>query len=461
MKAHSRRGRGQSAGYKGALVSFEDARMKMLPLPNVVCCAVMFWIGATLTGCTQPRSVVWSPDSASIIFPTDVGGFAAVDLGTKQKRIIPTIERNWTQLPGIGPGGDQLAIVMVQSSQEADHLQVLTQNMAGQRLQESRVFEWPQDNGPQSRRVPRATSVYWAQNGRWLLFWFVSGLKDQLRFGKYDFQTGNLTKLEDTLPLVDLFQVGMTPVREDDGGYLATRKNASDQPDLYFVTWEGWEQPLIGRREQRLFERPTYSEVNQNPAQVSRGPQLAPLKEDPRALSQRLPLTASRWRLGQLRFGLGRGESEINTLNLLTNYRLNETLVRSREPLSDQRVFLRVPIGTGKFVAQVRASTYEQPLKFFVEISNTEEKSTLLIGRAVLENEGFCPIVSAPNGKAVALTHSDDAGRIFTTVIDDQGQARLRFQISGPGWKDDITTDRPANVALRDKRSTSERSLTF
>ena len=73
---------------------------------------------------------------------------------------------------------------------------------------------------------------------------------------------------------------------------------------------------------------------------------------------------------------------------------------------------------------------------------------TLPIGYAAFDGRGFCPVVPAPDGRAVAVTHADETGRIYTTVINDLGEQVVRFQISGEGWDQDIATRRPPNVAL-------------
>ncbi len=413
-------------------------------------------MASILSGCAAPRSVVWSPDSKTLIFSTDEGGLAAIDVYARDKRRIGMEEPCWMRRPGISPKGDQIALVFVESSEEADLIQIITQDMTGHRRHQSEVFVWPASNGTIRKRVVRQASAQWSGNGKHLLLWFTSGRDERHYFARYDFAERRLTPLRDTFPAVDLFAAGMTPFREDDSGYLAIRTTPDGVQDVFFVTWEGWETHLAGRREPQLFERPYLVEGTSRPGSPPPPrPSSAGRNADLFGMSSRLPVTAGRWRLGKLQLALGRGEVELNTIDRTSQYRHADSVSKSRDALADQRVFLRVPIGTGnKFQARCRANKVGGLTHFFLEVANVENDSTLPIGRANFSDGGFCPIVPSPDGKSVAMTYADENGRVFTTVIDDQGQFRCTTQISGAGWEHEIVTDRPANVAFwNDERS--------
>lgn len=415
---------------------------------SLICYGCLLLIGLLASGCAAPRTVVWTRDSKSLIFGTDDGGLAAIDIDTRSKRRIPVLDPCWCARPGLSPNGDQVALVSVESSTEADFIQILAQDMTGHRRHQSEVYVWPADNGQLRRRVPRRTSAYWSQDGKSLLLWFTSGTRQRNYFARYDWEQRRLTPLTDTLPAVDLFSAGMTPFREDDSGYLALRTSADGVQDVFFVNWTGWESPLSGRRELLLFERPTLTDTGAKPT----GPPTA--KPNPRGaelpgMHGRLPITAGRWKLGKLNMTLGRGEVELNSVDRTTQYRQVEGTTKAREALADQRVFLRVPIGNGaKFHARVRASKAFGLSYFMVELANVENQQTLPLGRMRFADGEFCPIVPSPDGKSVAMTYADENGRVFTTVIDDEGQFRSTTQISGIGWADGIVSDRPANVAM-------------
>lgn len=422
-----------------------------------------------LAGCGIPRSVVWSPDGQRIFFRTDDGELAAWHMQSRSKQIIPIDQKTWTQIPGVNPMRDGIAVVDVRSNSVADMIQVIEYDLTGQRRRESVVFQWPAQNGKFIGTVPRPSGVLWSlhQDGRYMLIWYQSGADSKLRFARFDWQDRELTPVDETTPAIDLLYAGMTPIRDDHLGYLAVRPNHEDSRNIFFVTWDGWEHTINSRRELPVFDRP-FGNGNQ-PAPL-RAPAIGPNGQLLLEMSDRLPVTAGRWLGGVLRPQLGRGRVTVDSVNRIASYDFERELSINRDQFADGHVFLRVPIGSGKeWYVQCRVEADQFPPKFPIELAQVTHQEqrmadqrpnenevemrsnvdrTLPIGYAAFDGRGFCPFVPAPDGRSVAVTHSDETGRIFTTVIDDTGQRVARFQVSGPGWDQDVAARRPPNVAL-------------
>ena len=296
-----------------------------------------------VSGCGIPRSVVWSPDGRRIFFRTDDGQLAAWHLDVKAKQLIPLEKKTWTQLPAVHPTRDALAVVDVKSNSVEDWIQITEYGLAGDRRRESPVFRWPAMNGKFVGTVTRPSGALWSlhKDGRYMLVWFQSGKNSKLHFGRFDWETNDLTPIEETTPAVDMLYAGMTPIRDDHLGYLAVRNNHQQSRDIYFVSWDGWEYKLDSRRELPVFQKAMAAGGNPAPLQVPLiGPNGTPLLD----LSDRLPITAGRWLGGVLKPQLGRGEVLVDSVNRTASYDFVRNLSLDRDQYNDGRVFLRVPI---------------------------------------------------------------------------------------------------------------------
>jgi len=410
-------------------------------------------VACLLSGCGMPKTIVWSPDGSEIVFPTDDGGLAAYDIANRQKRSIPIDLKTANQTPAISGNGEYIAIADVRSTADEDQIQLIAYSRAGDRVRQSSVHRWPGRNGELELTQQRQSGVLWSKSGRHMLVWFQSGLNPTLHFGRYDWESDTLVRIDETPPAIDMLQVGMNPIRDDDFGYLALRRTHDGEQTVFLVSWDGWEHELEMQPELRLFDAPVNTDPDfELPPQFQFQFQNGGFR--PRLeMSQRLPLTSGRWLGGVIKASLGRGAVSVDTVNRRAMYQLDRDMLQKQQMFGEQRVFFRVPIGDGPYAVQCRVSASGQSPEFLLELSNDVEARTMPIGRAAFNGQAFSPVVPAPDGSAVAVIHADETGRIFTTVIDDTGKSVANFQISGAGWNEDITADRPSNVTSLPRRT--------
>lgn len=200
------------------------------------------------SGCSIPRSMVWLPDNSGLAFMTDDGSIAKFDLKSETLTKLADASDTLTTIPGISPR-HEVALIRATShykisrtEYQFDLVEILIAKEGEEATLKKRV-RWRADNGAYRKPTLRRSAALWSPSGKHILFWYESG-NTQYRVGHYNLETGTIRELVDTVPLFDVRHVGLNPIRPDDAGYLAVRRTGGGWSDLYFVSWDGWENHL-------------------------------------------------------------------------------------------------------------------------------------------------------------------------------------------------------------------------
>ncbi len=473
-----------------------------------------------LSGCGVPRAVVWSGDSSRLVFTTDGGHVAYYDLtnGTRGRQIsldAPTT----TRIPAVHPKTGQILLVDVASGTWADTIRIRRNDVNGNEFVTRQVATWPAYNGVFKGTKPRPSGAIWSPGGKHALFWFESGRDRGLRFGRLDLDTDRMTEIVGTIPLVDLWHMGLNPIRDDDAGYLAVRR-AEDRDgwsNLYFVSWDGWERSLRPTQELIDFEARTGKGRNRSAAPdrgfnagqfggAGRGTDGARLPESlqpghltlpfapqrpfiPTTKSRRrgtsvrqqrggpdryqqpggafglaglpvpaarrneigpqLPLGTSGWKAdGSIDVLVGQGRIRIDSRQSVTTFVDDEDLQRMRPDFVRERIIHWVPVGSGKFVIQLRIVELNNTVQSVIELAQPEQQRTKRLGYAAIGHVNFSPVILSPDKNKAAVTYVDRDGKVVTEVIDGDGMTLAKFQLAGPGRSDQfIEANREPTVA--------------
>ncbi|MDA1016678.1 MAG: hypothetical protein O3A00_19745 [Planctomycetota bacterium] len=267
-------------------------------LINPICLALTL----AVSGCSIPRSVVWLPDNSGLAFMQDDGSIAKFDLASQSVTKLADAAGTLTTIPGISPQHDVALVratshyMISRTEHQHDHIEILI-GRQGEAATVKKSVRWRAENGAYRKPTIRRSAVLWSPTGKHILFWYESG-NTQYRIGHYNLETDTVRELVDTVPLFDARHAGLNPIRPDDAGYLAIRKTGGGWSDLYFVSWDGWENhlgptpellgsvvnmqqqlepddPKLQRRDMRpfsYFNRPTEPPLFPQPANQPRAP---------------------------------------------------------------------------------------------------------------------------------------------------------------------------------------------
>ena len=466
--------------------------------------ALVMWVGLLCNGCGIPRSVVWLPDSSGLIYVTDEGGLARVDISSDRQNVA----RHYQILKDAGPHGmipavnlkqdpSEFAIVTVVSRTDVDTVHVRVHDLDGTELpRRSKSWDWETDNGRFKGVKERKTAAIWSRDGDHILFWYESVQDRSFKFGQFNVNekipAKQFRKLEGTVPLVDLWHFGLSPIRADGSGYLAVRGASQGLSNLYFVDWDGWARPLRATEELRLFEDrteinnrlpvepileqmlanqqsrlrqmrlgqphigfPNFSRKPRIP-HLPRNPFTVPTETDgnfqPSQIQQRLPVGTPGWRRrdkSMIVFS-GAGRIVLDPDRQQASFDTYEQLQESRPHLTDDRVLQWMPIGRGQFVVQTRLEVTDRQSRPVVEIAKPwkDGNRSKRLGVVAVGKSYFTPLMPSPDGKHIAATYDDGSGRIMTSIVDEEGKIMATFQISGRNWSKTLTS-RPAKMPNR------------
>ncbi|MBW3541974.1 MAG: hypothetical protein KY476_17025 [Planctomycetes bacterium] len=450
-------------------------------------------------GCGTPRSVVWTSDSSALIYVSDDGSIARFDLASGAHWPVVPPTKTLTVIPAVSPDGGEYAVLRIGSRTGFDVLQTVIFDAEGREVAASPPATWPVYNGRINRESPRPAAALWARrdsDGRnFLLFWYTSPLDGTFRFGVFNVETAEFKPIVETVPLVDALNVGLSPIRPDGEGFLAVRGRFDGFTNLYFVDWDGWEHPLNAAPAVRAFEERTRPDLDleENPllAQLLLPgrlppppfypdlppppflppypfePRIPPLplpiplppppdEPEPLEMSGRLPIANLGWQGPVLDIIVGEGLLRANTRDQQVIYVEDNDLRLQREYLAEEKIFHYTPIGTGPYAVQLRVDWKGEGQRYVVELADRRGNRSRPLG-VVSVAAPFAPIVPAPDGRKVAATTADHDGRVWTTVIDEQGRSLAVFQVSGPGWAESLSGPQPPlgrDVASRETRRT-------
>lgn len=379
-------------------------------------------------GCGIPKSVAWVGNADGLIYHTGDGGIGHLDLNTGQNRVILEKQLTGTTAPAASPKGDRFALLKVNSLAREDQLELVVYDMDGKLVHRTDKHRWPADNGTFTAPAIRPAAAIWSPSGRYILFWYSRPTTGEFVYGKYDFQTGMLKPIGPIIPLVDLQLCGLSPIRPDDVGFLAVRNKNAGWNNLYFVRWDGWEYPIIT-------PQVVMNELaRMNPAAAG-GPFLLQ-RPIPKA-----PVIASGWKDGAITLGMGQGDFTIDTVTQTVTYENALPAEQDeREASRDKAVVARLPIGDGSFAVQCRLVPNRGKETYLLEVVEPATGRVQPIGFAGATPEfiAISPAMRSPDQTMVAVTYVMARGKVFTTIVDDQGKVRATIQTAGDGWKQSL-----------------------
>lgn len=395
--------------------------------------------GLWLGGCGVPRTAVWLPDSSAVLYPTDDGGIALFDLEENESQLVLPRHAAWSAAPAVSPSGEQFALVEVVAAERTDTVRVFLHDLLGRERRKTAAVAWTADNRQSLGHRP--TAALWSRDGQSLLFWYVAAAGDRLRVGKFDLESESAMPYENTVPLVDLWHFGLSPVRDDGRGYLAVRGRQDALTNVFFVDERDWQQRLVANVQLEDFQIQT---------------RLIPGLPE---MNDRLPIATTGWDRGALDLILGNGRLLVDTQQATMQFRFDRQLAKVRPPLVRERIVGWWPIGRGPFVLQGRLVPDATPPQILLEVAEGPGGRSRLLGPAALAPQRFAPLMPAPDGRHVLVTAAGQLGTVWSHIIDEQGQTVRRFQVSGPGWRDTLVPVRPRQPQ-RDNRVAVE-SPTF
>jgi hypothetical protein len=203
-----------------------------------------------MIGCGPAPQPLWSNDSRFFFFPKTDGSILQYDL---EKRATRTFLPSGAQRPcllALSPREPAICFANAGLGADSRAAQVGFGILTDGKIGWSDPVNWGDMNGA---RQPAVTSCYWSLSGERILVWYQPRtlLPNTIKsspfgcFAVFDIKSKKLTELTTAPPAVVLAQaIHASPLCPSGQGYLAM-KLADEGPKFFFVSWDGWEYPLM------------------------------------------------------------------------------------------------------------------------------------------------------------------------------------------------------------------------
>lgn len=411
-------------------------------------------IPCLIAGCQVPREAAWLPDSSGLLFTDEDGAVLRLDAATGKRETIVAEGLTRTRIMAVDPSGKRFALVRAMPEAGGDSVEVLFYGLDGKLVQKTEPVRWEAENANPPPATPWQSGAVWSPTGKHLLVWYL-GPKD-LRFGQCDVESGTVKRLAGITPLVHTLAFGLSPISDDDRGFLASVEEkpqekpegkAEEKPQegpreepgarpavpdraVFFIEWNGRRhEGRIAPEVNALLEEE--GKKFDNKPGTDKSP---PLSETPL-----VPFPVGRWEKGTAVIEVAGGLARLDTVKDTIEYRADERRQEDRRKMLAEGILYRVPIGQGPCSVQCRkAQTNEDTETLHVEIAGPEPGKTTRLGTLQVNLGtialGHVPRVAipSPDGKLVAVTYKD--GNVFyTAVVNSQGKVVAKTPLPWAG----------------------------
>jgi hypothetical protein len=187
----------------------------------------------------------WLPDSSGFVYTRcrhgSDGGYNRIvycDVVKEEVRMIVADTGTQTIRPAVSPDGKHIAVAeLVATPGAPDMMQIVIYDLEGKEWQRSKPFAWSRTLPDGTKRIVKATALYWAPRGNKLL---IHDYDDEPRTGIYDIRTGQLDLVLGALPAA----FGGSPFRPDGKGFLLNRPREDGKLTVCFRDWSGKESVI-------------------------------------------------------------------------------------------------------------------------------------------------------------------------------------------------------------------------
>jgi hypothetical protein len=379
--------------------------------------------------------VVWLPDSSGFLFTAPFGAnqkhveIFHFNLSDGRIRHV-TQSSTATRIPAISPDGEQFALIRATAAATSVTVQIDIFDLSGRRIRASDPLSLAADNQGLSSTTCDSAGI-WSPKGRHILFWFLNpgprrggGWFDfgydppELHFGEYDLQSGKTQEIQ-VMPIVSLHYIGVSPISDDDRGFLATPIDKEKQMTLMpfpllFVEWDGTQHQIKASPEAQ--GRLASSWVSLLPPGGELGDKIT---VDRLKMWPIVPLPRGRWSSGTLFLEMPEGRLRIDTGRRIATYESDEQLTERRNRLLDERIVDSVPVGKD-YTLYVRVPVIPETERYTRGFVHQYELVDERDGKSRPLGSGWWLMSSAPDNKSVVVTCGADGKKGRMIVINEE-----------------------------------------
>lgn len=352
------------------------------------------------SGCGPASQPVWNKDSRSFFYTQADGSMLQYDLDKGATRVLLTPGRQQPRQIAISPKLPLVAFAQSAFGAESRAVQVGLASLPDGSVNWSNLEVW---GDSKAQRDVSAASCYWCPTGQRILIWYqqdgaIPGLIQSAtpfgQFAVYDVKSRKLSELTTAPPAVILGQVThVSPLCPDGSGFLAM-KLADRGPKFFFVSWDGWEYPLVLTEEVEV---------------------LLNLMSDPKAGEETktrtyFPLPQGVWTENVLKFPTRSG---MIAIDLKTRKITLETLTALQQREFDQitaadtadapwATIQMAPFRGGEYALHCRLKTGDGSLSARVELVDTKvQRRRVLLEGTLPENFLVHHLIPSPDGQLI------------------------------------------------------------